>query len=260
MHDLAKREAVTVLLVTHDNRILDVADRIIHLEDGRLSSFTTAVAANTQHMMDMLAQHNRKGELARVVQDLSVADFGHALEEATAECAQFLRVVEMSNTEAFESMLEQILETFTLKIGDILDADRVSLFLVDDTHGEMIAKVAQHDGERALDIRVPIGAGIAGTVARTGTAMNIPDAYAEPLFNRGVDEATGYRTRSILCVPITNRRGRVFAVAQILNKRAGGTFDAADEQRFAAFSTHLGVVLESWSEMARTKRGVPRAG
>jgi len=257
MHDLAKREGVTVLLVTHDNRILDVADRIIHLEDGRLSSFTTAVAANTQHMMDMLAQHNRKGELARVVEGLSVADFGHALEEATAECAQFLRVVEMSNTEAFESMLEQILETFTLKIGDILDADRVSLFLVDDARGEMISKVAQHDGERALDIHVPLGAGIAGTVARTGVPMNIPDAYAEPLFNRAVDEATGYRTRNILCVPVLNRHGRVFAVAQILNKRDGRTFDAADEQRFAAFSAHLGVVLESWWEMARAKRSAP---
>jgi len=254
MHDLAKREGVTVLLVTHDNRILDVADRIIHLEDGRLSSFTTAVTANTQHMMDMLAQHNRKGELARVVRGLSVAEFGRTLEEATAECAQFLRVVEMSHNEAFESMLEQVLESFTLKIGEILEAERVSLFLVDDARGELVSKVAQSEGGRPLEIRVPLDAGIAGRVATTGTAMNILDAYAEPLFNRAVDQATGFRTRSLLCVPVADRRGRVFAVAQVLNKHGGGPFTHEDEQRFAEFSVHLGVVLESWWQMARAAR------
>ena len=251
MHDLAKKQGVTVLLVTHDNRILDVADRIIHLEDGRLLSFTTAVAANTQHMMDMLAQHNRKGELARLVKGLSVEDFARTLEDATAECKQFLRVVEMSNTEAFESMLEQILESFTLKIGEILDAGRVSLFLVDEARGELFAKVAQYEGEKPLDIRVPLGAGIAGRVASTGQPMNIPDVYAEPLFNRAVDQQTGYRTKSILCVPVIDHRGRVFAVAQVLNKRGDAPFGALDEQRFAEFAASLGVVLESWWQMAR---------
>jgi len=249
MHDLAKKQGVTVLLVTHDNRILDVADRIIHLEDGRLSSFTTAVAANTQHMMDMLAQHNRKGELARMVKGQSVAAFAQTVEEVTAECMQFLRVVEVSNTEAFESMLEQMLESFTLKIGEILDADRASLLLVDEARGELFSKVAQHNGE-SLNIRVPLGTGIAGRVATSGAAMNIADAYAEPLFNRAVDQQTGYRTRTILCVPILDRRRRVIAVAQVLNKHGGLPFTAADEQRFAEFAASLGVVLESWSRMA----------
>lgn len=250
MHDLAKREGVTVLLVTHDNRILDVADRIIHLEDGRLSSFTNAVTANTQLVMDMLVQHNRKGELARHVAGLSVEQFARVLAEATAECEQFLRVVEMGNTEAFESMLEQTLRAFTLKIGEILAADRVSLFLVDVERGELFSKVAQGDGEEPLDIRVPVGAGIAGQVAATGAAMNIADAYAEPLFNRSVDDATGYRTRGILCVPIVDRRGAVVAVAQVLNRRDGQPFDARDEARLREFATSLGVVLESWSRMA----------
>ena len=250
MHDLAKQEGVTVLLVTHDNRILDVADRIIHLEDGRLSSFTTAVTANTQRMMDMLAQQNRKGELARHVAGLSVDQFSKALAELTAECEQFLRVVEMSNTEAFESMLEQMLQAFTLKVGEILAADRVSLFLVDRTRHELFSKVAQGDGAKPLDIRVPLGAGIVGRVASTGQAMNIPDAYAEPLFNRSVDQNTGYRTRSILCAPIVDRKGEVFAVAQVLNRRDGQPFDGRDETRLREFASSLGVVLESWSRMS----------
>ena len=251
MHDLAKRDGVTVLLVTHDNRILDVADRIIHLEDGRLQSFTTAVAASTQRMMDVLAQHNRKGELSRHVEGLSVTEFASMLTEATAECEQFLRVTEMANSEAFDSMLEQTLEAFTLKIGQILAADRVSLFLIDRERGELFSKIAQDGGGKSLDIRVPLGAGIVGRVATSGTALNIPDAYAEPLFNRAVDDTTGYRTRSILCVPITDRGGIVFAVAQVLNRRDGQPFDAADERTLSDFATSLGVVLESWWRMAR---------
>ncbi len=262
MHDLAKGEGVTVLLVTHDNRILDIADRIIHLEDGRLSSFTDAVTANTQHMMDMLAQHNRKGELARHVAGLTVEQFARELAQATAECEQFLRVVEMSNTDAFESMLEQTLRAFTLKIGDILGADRVSLFLVDAARGELFSKVAQSDGEKPLAIRVAVGAGIVGQVAATGRAMNIADAYVEPLFNPAVDQATGYRTRTILCVPIADRRGAVFAVAQVLNRRDGQAFDARDEARLREFATSLGVVLESWSRMAvqRSRATQPEVG
>ena len=150
---------------------------------------------------------------------MSVAEFAATLEEATAECQQFLRVVEMSNNEAFESMLEQILESFTLKIGEILDADRVSLFLVDEARGELFSKVAQDDGEQAA--RDPHAARQPASPAASpppAQAMNIPDAYAEPLFNRAVDQQTGYRTRTILCVPILDRRGRVFAVAQLLNK------------------------------------------
>jgi ABC-type methionine transport system ATPase subunit len=253
MHDLAKKQGVTVLLVTHDNRILDVADRIIHLEDGRISTFTDAVAANTQQMMGMLAQLNRKGELARMVKGMSVEEFGRTLEDATAECTQFLRIIDMSNTTAFESMLEQVLESFTLKIGEILDADRVSLFLVDEQRGELVSKVAQHDGEKSLDIRVPLNAGIAGRVAASGQALNVPDVYAEPLFNRAIDQQTGYRTRTLLCVPILDHHGRVFAVAQVLNKRGGGPFGLDDEERFAEFANSLGVVLESWWQMARRR-------
>jgi adenylate cyclase len=249
-----------VLLVTHDNRILDVADRILHLEDGRLQSFTNAVAANTQHMMDVLAQTYRKGELSRHVKELSVPQFAALLDQATAECKEFQRVVEMSNSDAFESMLEGFIDAFTLKIGEILAADRVSLFLVDDERHELWSKVAQGGSEKPLDIRIPIGAGIAGHVARTGQSLNVPDAYAEPLFNRAVDQQTGYRTRSILCVPLLDKRGRTIAVAQLLNKHGDVPFDAADERRLAEFASSLGVVLESWWNMGRSGKAAAGNG
>jgi putative ABC transport system ATP-binding protein len=251
MHDLAKRQGSAVLLVTHDNRILDIADRIVHLEDGRLKGFQDAVLDSTQHMLATLAHYNRKGELARRVKDLSPVDFARMMERVTGEVQQFLQAMAISNTDAFESMLEQVLEAFTLKIGQILNADRATLFLVDDTQGILWSKVAQVEGEKALDIRLPIGEGVAGHVARTGEVLNIPDAYQSPLFNREVDRRTGYRTRSILCAPVLDTAKRTFAVAQLLNKGGRAAFDEDDEQKFREFAGSMGVILESWWRMSQ---------
>lgn len=57
---------------------------------------------------------------------------------------------------------------------------------------------------QSYEIRIPADQGIAGHVATTGQILNIPDAYAHPLFYRGVDDSTGFRTRNILCFPIKN--------------------------------------------------------
>jgi len=255
MHDLAKKEDVTVLLVTHDNRILDIADRIVHLEDGRLSSFTEAVTANTRQMMDMLAKSNRKGELQRRVSELPEDRFAALLDEVTREAEQFLQVTELSQDDAFQSMLAEALAAFTFRFGELLQVERASLFLVDGSRGELWLKIAQEEGGRPVDVRVPIDRGIAGEVARTGRSLRVDDAYAHPLFNPEVDRQTGFRTRSVLCVPVDDRAGRVFAVAQLLNKRSGEPFDDADEDRLREFTRKVALVLESWERMSRRGGG-----
>ena len=254
MQRLAKEQGCAVLLVTHDNRILDVADRILHLEDGRLASFTNAVLSNTRQLMGLWAQGNRKGELGRQVRELPVEQFMTLLEQVTTEFQQFLEVVSMSNEDAFDSMLEQVIEAFTLKVGQLLDADRVSVFLVDTDRQELWSKVAQHDGDRPLDIRIPITTGIAGRVARSGETVNLADARSDRDFAVHVEHDTGYRTRSLLCVPIKDTRGDVFAVAQLLNKKSGESFSAGDLQRFHELAEALGVILESWWRMSRQRR------
>jgi putative methionine-R-sulfoxide reductase with GAF domain len=255
MHDLAKKEDVTVLLVTHDNRILDIADRIVHLEDGRLSSFTEAVTANTRQMMDMLAKSNRKGELQRRVSELPEDRFAALLDQVTREAEQFLQVTELSQDDAFQSMLAEALAAFTFRFGELLQVERASLFLVDGSRGELWLKVAQEEGGRPVDVRVPIDRGIAGEVARTGRSLRVDDAYAHPLFNPEVDRQTGFRTRSVLCVPVDDRAGRVFAVAQLLNKRSGEPFDDGDEDRLREFTRKVALVLESWERMSRRGGG-----
>jgi len=247
MHDLAKGKGVTVLLVTHDNRILDVADRIIHLEDGRLSSFTHAVIDSTRQMMRMLVEQNRRGELTRRVREMGLEDFKEMLTSVTAEAEEFLRVIDLSNDRGFESMLEQVLEAFTLKIGQLLRAEKASLWLLDEERGELWSKV--FGGERHT-ARVPVSSGIVGRTFETGQLVSVPDAYAEPLFNRAVDEETGFHTRNILAVPLRDSNEHVFGVAELLNKADGEAFGAEDEQRFRELMKSMQVLLESWWRMA----------
>lgn len=247
MHDLAKRKGVTVLLVTHDNRILDVADRIIHLEDGRLSSFTHAVIDSTRQMMGLLVEQNQRGELTRRVREMDEESFKDMLTQVTTEAEEFLRVIDLSNDRGFESMLEQALEAFTLKIGQFLRAEKASLWLLDEERGELWSKV--FGGERHT-ARVPVDAGIVGRVFETGQLLSVPDAYAEPLFNRAVDEETGFRTRNILAVPLRDSHERVFGVAELLNKANGEAFDPDDERRFLELTKSMQVLLESWWRMA----------
>jgi len=258
MQDLARKQGVTVLLVTHDNRILDIADRIVHLEDGRLVSFTEHVTANTQLMMDMLARSNRRGELERTIADASAEALPGLLDQATRSAEEFLRVTELGEDEVFQSMFEEVLAAFTRRFGELLEVERASIFLVDASRRELWLKVAQAEGGRAVDLRLPIDRGVAGRVATTGESVRIDDAYASPLFNAEVDRTTGFRTRSILCVPIAGRRGEVIAVAQLLNKRDGTPFDDADQERLTRFARAIAPVLEGWARMAAAQ--AQRAG
>jgi putative ABC transport system ATP-binding protein len=248
MQDLAKKQGCTVLLVTHDNRILDIADRILHMEDGRLTAYATEVMASTRKMLEAMARTNRAGDFVSRVRSMNQAQFKELMGEVTQEFESYLRSFRLANSSAFETTLEQILSSFTAKVAELLNAERGTLFMVDRDKRELWSKVATDD----LEIRFPIGTGIAGRVAETGQPLNIPDPYSNPLFNRKFDDETGFRTRNILCLPILNGSGEVFAVMQLLNKEGGAKpFDDADEAAFREFTAEMGVVLETWASLKR---------
>ncbi len=249
LQKLAKQHGCAILLVTHDNRILDIADRILTLEDGRIVSFTSGIAANTGRLLSAFAQLHRKGELLQYVDKLSDKQFIEIVEQVTLESEQLLRTLDLGNGEVVKALLDELLEGFASKIRTLLNADRATLYLVDFERGMLHSKIAQTEGGAPLEIHIPISSGIAGRVALSGSALNIPDAYSEPSFNRDIDQESGYRTRSVLCMPIKDRQQRVFAVAQLLNKKDGGTFTPDDERRFNEFSNTLGVIVESWTRL-----------
>src|SRR6185503_13174071 len=118
------------------------------------------------------------------------------IEERRKTSELLLDVMKSFSSElSIDALLRKIME----RTSRVLQADRSTLFLVDSKTREIWSKVAQ--GRDMVEIRVPIGRGIAGTVAATGETINIPDAYADPRFNQDVDRRTGYRTRTILCAP-----------------------------------------------------------
>ncbi len=240
MKTLAKEKGTTILLVTHDNRILDIADRIIHLEDGRLSTFTDAVIQNNQHMMQTLADNRNNQSMEEQLSSLDEDGFKNLLEEITNDSNRFQEATALANDVAFKSMLQQGLYAFTRKLGQLLNADRASLFIVEGK--QLILKVSQ-DTEAQDNVKIPLGSGIAGAVASGGKAIRIDDAYADDRFNQDVDKQTGYKTNSILCLPVTDNTGKVFAVAQLLNRKDGKPFDEEDEKTFTNFIKSIAVIL-----------------
>ena len=136
--------------------------------------------------------------------------------------------------------LDKLLQTITKGASSVLGADRSTLFVVDRNKKQIWSKVAQ--GAGITEIRIPLGAGIAGQVALSGEIINIPDAYADPRFNREVDKRTGYTTKSILCMPMKDSADRIIGVFQLLNKHTG-TFTADDEQLLLAFAAQAAIAV-----------------
>lgn len=250
MQHLAKQKNVSVVLVTHDNRILDVADRIIHLEDGALRSFSDAVVSNTEHMMNLLANQTRKEDLFESIARMPEEQFFPLLEQLTKDSQQLLDVTRLSANEAFESMLEQAIDSFAHKIAQILEAERATVFLLDRERDELWSKAAKDAEGKSFTIRIPRDRGIVGATVTSGRSIHVPDAYQDPRFDQATDRETGYRTRNMLCIPLINQAGEVFGAAQLLNKAAGQAFEDSDERRFAELMGSMGVIVESWRTMS----------
>ncbi len=137
-----------------------------------------------------------------------------------------------------DKLLGLILETASRSIN----ADRGTLFMLDTATGELWSRVAQ--GNNVVEIRLPVGKGLAGYVAKTGEVVNITDAYKDPRFNPEIDKKSGYKTRNVLCMPMRDKDGKIFGVFQFLNKREG-PFGTGDEAFIDALSVHASIALEN---------------
>jgi len=121
-----------------------------------------------------------------------------------------------------------------------MEAERSTLYLLTEDGRQLWSKASQ--GSERIEIRLDLGEGIAGWVAKTGEIVNIPDAYADQRFQPAVDHKTGYRTRSILSVPMLGTPGLV-GVLQVLNKQ-DGPFTHADEELLMALASQAAVAIE----------------
>jgi signal transduction histidine kinase/putative methionine-R-sulfoxide reductase with GAF domain len=140
--------------------------------------------------------------------------------------------------------LDQLLELILNKITELLEGDRATLYLLDETRGRLLSRIMV--GDEARSIELPVGEGIAGHVAKFGRTVRVKDAYRDKRFQREWDEATGYRTRSILAAPMKNHVGRTIGVIQVLNKQRGhAEFSQHDEELLTALATQAAVSIDN---------------
>ena len=175
----------------------------------------------------------------------------HGLDES-GKAQLFYRITELlRRTTALADIANRVSDSLSLDVlfprlmevvTDALNADRSSLFLFDPETGDLFSRVMQ--GDVIGEIRFPSHMGVAGSVFTSGQAEIIPDAYLDARFNQEVDRRTGYRTRTILCVPIRNKRHEVIGVTQVLNKHVGD-FDAEDQKLLEGLSLQASAALEN---------------
>ena len=160
-----------------------------------------------------------------------------AFEIPTHKLQSILEIVRMANA---ETDLEGLINLITQQACALIEAERASLYLLEKESGELVSTMAL--GLPGKAIRLKLHQGVAGLVAATGESAVVQDAYADPRFYRAVDQATGYRTQQILCVPIKSRWGEVLGVLEILNKRVG-SFSTEDEEVLSLLASQVGVAL-----------------
>ena len=146
-----------------------------------------------------------------------------------------------------DALLRLIAEATVTMVG----AERATIYIVDQEKQEYWSRVAI--GQGVGEIRFPLGVGIAGTVAKTGETISIPDAYADPRFSPENDRRTGFRTRNLLTLAMTGHDGAVIGVFQAINK-AAGEFTIEDEVTLGSLASSAAVAVENAQLVNAQKR------
>ncbi len=183
----------------------------------------------------MAQAESKSAELERRVRELEAA---LAREERISRALR-----EVGNALGTTLDLDDLLELILGKVTELLEADRATLYLLDEGHGELLSRIVV--GQQVRSIRLKVGHGIAGSVAQTGKPIRVKDAYADKRFEPEWDALTGYRTRNMLVAPLKNHLGRTIGVIQVLNKLEGEEFTAEDEATLLALSTQAAVAIDN---------------
>jgi sigma-B regulation protein RsbU (phosphoserine phosphatase) len=140
--------------------------------------------------------------------------------------------------------LDDLLTLIVNELVHAINAERGTLYLIDEARGELFSRVLLDDTDDLKEIRLQLGEGLAGHVAATGEVLNIEDAYSDPRFARAFDQLSGYRCHSMLIAPMHNPQRKIIGVVQLLNKK-GGPFTDRDERLLTAMATQAAISIEN---------------
>lgn len=148
----------------------------------------------------------------------------------------------LSSTLDLKAVLAEVLN----KAGAVLKAEASNIMLLDEAAGELVYEVALGEaGPRIMELqRLKVGTGISGWVAQNLKPLLAEDAYKDPRFFPGFDEKTGFRTKSVLCIPLF-AKGRLIGVAEIMNKKGGVPFTPADQALFTRYCGVAAIAIDN---------------
>ncbi|MCX6169730.1 MAG: ATP-binding protein [Ignavibacteriales bacterium] len=138
--------------------------------------------------------------------------------------------------------VDEVLKNIIDVAKDLTHSDRGTLYLVDNEKGELWSLITL--GDEMREIRLKIGEGLAGFVAKSGETINIKDVRKDSRFKADFDRESGYTTKNMICFPIKNNKGNIVGVLQLLNS-ANGEFTKRDEEFLAALSIHSAIALNN---------------
>lgn len=252
----------------------DAASSAISAE-VKLALESTDIANSGSSVMSYSASSPASSSSALVASRGSFASFLAPLKkdtfkEVVNDVEQKLRVVNQTlsmldnlmDAQGFDAILDEMLRSITLKTGELLNADRSTIFLLDQDKHELWSIVAKDEKGNNLELRIPMNAGIAGEVATTKKVVNIPyDFYNDPRSEAAqkLDKKNNYRTYTMLAMPLLNDEGNLVAVVQLINKLKLNHsttapleekidlhgFTREDEQVFEEFAPSIRLIIES---------------
>src|SRR5947207_1257652 len=206
-----------------------------------------SVAARRTSPGPMRTSPASAGPTARRLSRRSCPSIGVAM-TAVNVSTQLEALLRLQQDLALETDIDKVLGRIVATARNTLSAERATLFVIDAGRAELWSRVLTEGTEpgavEVREIRLPLdGQSLAAEVARTGTLLRIDAPYDDPRFEPSVDARTGYRTRSILVVPIDSRDDRRVGVLQAVN-HAEGPFRAEDERYAVSLATSAGIALE----------------
>ena len=190
-------------------------------------------------------------------------DLGHTTSDLIMSVLNITRKTEQKLARLFNTSIGMLqcteqasLFSFIMTEAErILESDMCNLFLIDEETNEFKCFYV-HNGETG-EVRLPLGSGLAGYVAKTSEIINLEDAYQSPLFDPQLDNILEYKTETLLCIPVKQRDNKVIGVLQVVNKKGKGQFTSHDEwlfKSFAIFASNAITMINSNKNLAQEVR------
>jgi len=157
---------------------------------------------------------------------------------------QLQALMNVSHVMSMNTDRDNLLRRIVDQLVNAVDAERGTLYLVDEEAGELYSTVLMEDSATLAEIRLKVGEGIAGQVAATGEIINLDDPYEDGRFIQQYDQITGFACRNMLAAPMRNPQQKIIGVVQLLNKRVG-YFTARDERLLTAIAAQAAISVEN---------------